>query len=58
VPQVIEIMVTEIRNKLHPVHDGKARLGITADRSVSIHRQEVYDAIQREAITEPTDRTA
>lgn len=27
--------------------DGKVRLGIEAPKSVPVHRQEVYDAIQR-----------
>lgn len=37
----IEIMVVEIRGD-------KVRLGCLAPPDVSIHRQEVYDAIQRE----------
>jgi len=38
----ITLMVIEIRGD-------KVRLGIDAPRDVSVHRQEVYDAIRREA---------
>ena len=37
----IEIVVVEIRGD-------KVRLGVQAPREVSVHRREVYDAIQRE----------
>ena len=37
----IEITVVDIRGD-------KVRLGITAPRSVPVHRKEVYDAIKRE----------
>ncbi len=37
----ITIMVIEIRGD-------KVRLGIDAPKEVSVHRQEVYDAIQKE----------
>lgn len=37
----ITIMVIEIRGD-------KVRLGIEAPKDVSVHRQEVYDAIQRD----------
>ena len=37
----ITIMVIEIRGD-------KVRLGIDAPRDVTVHRQEVYEAIQRE----------
>ena len=37
----ISIMVVEIRGD-------KVRLGIEAPREVTVHRQEVYEAIQRE----------
>lgn len=42
----IEIVVVSIR-------DGKVRLGFNAPSSVSIHRSEVYEAIQRAASSEP-----
>lgn len=38
----ITLMVIEIRGD-------KVRLGIEAPRDVTVHRQEVYDAIKREA---------
>ena len=50
----IEITVVDIRGD-------KVRLGITAPKSIPVHRKEVYDAIQREnraaAGLEPTDLT-
>lgn len=35
----IEIVVTEIRGK-------KVRLGINAPRNITVHRKEIYEAIQ------------
>jgi len=37
----VEITIVDVRGD-------KVRLGITAPREVSVHRREVYDAIQRE----------
>ena len=37
----IEITIVDIRGD-------KVRLGINAPREVSVHRKEIYDAIQRE----------
>ena len=37
----IEITIVDVRGD-------KVRLGINAPRSVSVHRKEIYDAIQRE----------
>lgn len=42
----IEIMVIDIR-------DGKVRLGITAPRSVPVHRLEVYQEIHGASVTQP-----
>ncbi len=38
----ISIMIVEIRGD-------KVRLGVEAPREVTVHRQEVYEAIQRES---------
>ena len=37
----IEIVIVDVRGD-------KVRLGITAPREISVHRREVYDAIQKE----------
>ena len=37
----VEIVIVDVRGD-------KVRLGITAPKSVSVHRKEVYEAIQRE----------
>ncbi len=37
----IEITIVDVRGD-------KVRLGITAPKSISVHRREVYEAIQRE----------
>jgi len=42
----IEICVVDIRGD-------KVRLGISAPPEVSVHRKEVYDAIQREKSNDP-----
>lgn len=38
---VVEVMIVDVRGD-------KVRLGITAPRSIPVHRREVYNAIQRE----------
>ena len=43
VDDTIEITVVEIRGD-------KVRLGVNAPREVTVHRQEVYDAIQRDRL--------
>lgn len=40
----IEIVIVDVRGD-------KVRLGITAPREISVHRREVYDAIQKEKET-------
>src|SRR5947209_3153846 len=51
----IEITVVDIRGD-------KVRLGVTAPKSISVHRKEVYDAIRREnreaAQVKPEDLSA
>ncbi|MFC1676444.1 carbon storage regulator CsrA [Planctomycetota bacterium] len=37
----VEIVIVDVRGD-------KVRLGITAPREISVHRREVYEAIQRE----------
>ena len=37
----VEIIIVDVRGD-------KVRLGITAPKDISVHRREVYDAIQRE----------
>ncbi len=37
----VEITIVDVRGN-------KVRLGITAPKNISVHRREVYDAIQRE----------
>ena len=44
----ITLMVIEIRGD-------KVRLGIDAPRDVAVHREEVYDAIKREAEQKQAD---
>jgi carbon storage regulator len=39
----VEIIIVDVRGD-------KVRLGITAPKSVPVHRREIYDAIQREKI--------
>ena len=49
----VEITIVDVRGD-------KVRLGITAPKSIPVHRREIYDAIQREkaAGTADTDKTA
>jgi carbon storage regulator len=44
----ITLMVIEIRGD-------KVRLGIDAPRDVAVHREEVYEAIKREAEQKPAE---
>lgn len=44
----VEITIVDVRGD-------KVRLGITAPRSISVHRKEVYEAIQREKEAEGQD---
>lgn len=44
----VEITVVDVRGD-------KVRLGISAPRSISVHRKEIYDAIQREKEAEKQD---
>jgi carbon storage regulator len=44
----VEIVIVDVRGD-------KVRLGITAPKNISVHRREVYEAIQREK-KEKTDK--
>jgi len=44
----VEITIVDVRGD-------KVRLGITAPKSVPVHRREVYDAIQREKQQQQTE---
>ena len=46
----IEIIIVDVRGD-------KVRLGITAPKEISVHRREVYDAIQREKNAEDSKET-
>jgi len=41
----VEVMIVDVRGD-------KVRLGITAPRSIPVHRKEVYEAIQRKKAEE------
>jgi carbon storage regulator len=45
----IEVRVLDIRGK-------QVRLGITAPRGISVHRKEIYEAIQREKSEEKNEQ--
>ena len=49
------IIGDNIRVTIVEVRGDKVRIGIDATRDVTVHRQEIYDAIRREA--EPGART-
>ena len=46
----IEITIVDVRGD-------KVRLGINAPRSISVHRKEIYEAIQREKLQKTTNST-
>ena len=50
------IMIGEdIEVMLIDIYRGKVRLGITAPKSVPVHRREVYETIQREKVHQKKD---
>jgi carbon storage regulator len=46
----VEITIVDVRGD-------KVRLGITAPKSIAVHRREIYDAIQREKKSKDEDGT-
>jgi len=44
----VEITIVNVRS-------GKVRLGITAPKSIPVHRREIYDTIQREKAQEDAE---
>jgi carbon storage regulator len=46
------IIGDEVKITVCSVRNGQVRLGIEAPKSVSIHRKEVYERIQKEEISE------
>ena len=46
------IIGDDVKITIIDVKGDKVRLGITAPRSISVHRKEVYEAIQREKLNE------
>ena len=46
----VEIIIVDVRGD-------KVRLGITAPKAISVHRKEVYEAIQREKAEEKQQQT-
>ena len=44
----VEITIVDVRGD-------KVRLGITAPKSIPVHRREIYDAIQREKAEKKTE---
>ena len=47
----VEITIVDVRGD-------KVRLGINAPRSISVHRKEIYDAIQREKAEKQISETS
>ena len=46
----VEVIIVDVRGD-------KVRLGITAPKAISVHRKEVYEAIQREKAGEKQENT-
>lgn len=44
----VEVIIVDVRGD-------KVRLGITAPKAISVHRKEVYEAIQREKAGEKSE---
>ena len=45
----VEVTIVDVRGD-------KVRLGITAPKNISVHRREVYEAIQREKNAKKTEK--
>lgn len=48
----------DIRVMVIAIQGDKVRIGIDAPKHITVHRQEVYDAIQRERQQSPTTKDA
>ena len=51
------IMVGEdVEIKILDIRGNSVRLGITAPRSIAVHRKEVFEAIQKQKMNEETNK--
>ena len=51
------IMVGEdVEIKILDIQGNSVRLGITAPRTITVHRREVYEAIQQQKMNKKTDK--
>ncbi len=48
----IKVTIVDVRSSNNGIHDDAIHLGITAPKHISVHREEVYEAIQREKAEE------
>lgn len=46
----------DVEIKILDIRGNNVRLGITAPRAVTVHRREVYEAIQQQKMNKKTDK--
>jgi len=46
----------DVEIKILDIRGNRVRLGITAPKTIAVHRKEVYEAIQHEKIAEKADK--